>query len=615
MHTPDILRSRAAQLRSVGTFGVFVLAILLPLGQSAYWLTVATSVVTYAILGLGLNVVVGFAGLLDLGYAAFFALGAYTTAILTTKYSVPFALTIPIGMAVAGVAGLVLGYPTLRLRSDYLAIVTLGFGEMVRISFSNWRFAGGTEGLLGVPPPSAFGHAFITTPELYVVSVVILLVTLYASFNLADSRLGYAWRAVREDSVVAEASGLPTVRLRLLAYTVGGVWGGLAGSFFAARIGIVDPQSFTFQISVEILMIVVIGGLGSPAGVILGSLVVVGVPEVLRGISQYRLLGYAVVLIVLMIVRPQGLLPRRKRRRAHHADDEVAGRPVIPQPQAEVDRRAASLRVAHVGKSFGGVKAVSDVSLEVAEGEIVGLIGPNGAGKTTLFNCITGITRPDQGSVYLNGRELPHRAPYRFARMGMARTFQNIRLLPGLTVLDNVVLGTYNRQRLHLISALWNPISERRAHTRLSTQAEAAISLVGLDANQDDVASELPYATQRRVEIARALATAPGMLFLDEPAAGMNATEKNELAQLILDIRDRDVSVVIVEHDMSIVSSICDRIVVLDYGEVLAEGSVLDVLSDPAVVEAYLGSPLSLEPEELPASAPVSGLEVPNGVA
>ncbi|HWE62190.1 MAG TPA: branched-chain amino acid ABC transporter permease [Chloroflexota bacterium] len=310
-------RSRAAQWLLGGVLLLAMLAV--PPTLNNYWITLLTSICVYAVLGLGLNIVVGYAGLLDLGYAAFFAIGAYATAYMMTTYGFSFWIMLPIGAALAALFGVIIGAPTLRLRSDYLAIVTLGFGEITRISATNLDITGGPNGLYGVPQPVLFGFTFQIPLHYYYLILALLLVTLFCVARLANSRIGRAWAYIREDEVAASAMGINTTRMKLLAYALGAVWAGIAGAFLAVQLTAVSPDSFTFNQSVQILIVVVLGGLGSIPGVILGAVVVVTVPEVLRGFSEWRLLLFALALIALMIFRPQGLWPSRQRSRELHA--------------------------------------------------------------------------------------------------------------------------------------------------------------------------------------------------------------------------------------------------------------------------------------------------------
>jgi branched-chain amino acid transport system permease protein len=580
---PATLPPRARAGARLGiTGGACALALLLPLLLSSYAMSVAVTVVTFAILGLGLNVVVGYAGLLDLGYAAFFAIGAYTSSLLELHAHLTFWETLPLAVIAAAISGCIIGYPTLRLRSDYLAIVTLGFGEIVRIMVTNFTVTGGPNGLYGIPAATVFGSAVLTSDAQYYLGLFLMAVAIAVTGLLSRSRLGRAWRSLREDETASEAIGVPATKVKLLAYVMGAMVGALAGMFFSARFGAIDPTSFTYSTSVMILIVVIVGGMGSIPGMILGAVIVVALPEVLRPISNYRLLLFALALVVLMLVRPQGIWPSRRARQGSFTAPP-GERPVLAREQPPPG--TVLLSVSGLGHSFGGVRAVSDVSLDLHAGEILAVIGPNGAGKTTVFNCITGLVTPQQGDVLLLGRSLRKLKPHTIVRLGVARTFQSIRLFEGLDVAENCLAGLAAHQsRLVSRHGLLGRTSaaDRR-------EALAWLEFTGLSDRAHLLASELSYGDRRRLEIARALMSRPLILLLDEPGAGTNPTEKQALMQLVRQVRDSGTAVLLIEHDMDLVMGLSDRVVVLDQGRIIAGGPPAQIRSDPHVIDAYLG--------------------------
>ena len=609
---------------------------------------------TFVLLALGLNVVVGFAGLLDLGYAAFFALGAYAYGLaasfqLKIPWSVlwvPFAwlgqvnqvkfgngdvaqlhfsywIMLPVAALICATFGILFGAPTLRLRGDYLAIVTLGFGEIVPIVLRNASgITNGAQGLPGVQTPSLFGFNFgFESRPYYFLIVGLVAVVVFVSYRLQFSRTGRAWLALREDELAAGPMGIDHVKYKLMAFAIGAGIAGLAGTFYVAKLTTATPDMFQFTVSTIILVMVVLGGMGSIPGVALGALLLtVFQGLVLGGLSQWahslgnftgiaplktidltqaNQLIYGVVLVLMMLYRRHGLIPARRSVGALSIGEQTtqAGRGgfkpsfVIAEADRSLKAGEPLLEVKGLVKRFGGLVAADHIDLVVYPGEVVSVIGPNGSGKTTLFNMLTGLVRPDGGTAMYHGTDITRLPPHRIAHLGITRTFQNLRLFNNLSVLENVLIGQHARLKTGIVASVLRTPGVQREEAGAVVWARDVVGLFGnrLAPRLEHVVSSLSYANRRRVEISRALAGRPRLLLLDEPAAGMNPAETLELMDQIRSLKDLGVTVLLIEHKLELVNTISDRVIVLDYGKKIAEGTPAVVQNDALVIEAYLG--------------------------
>jgi branched-chain amino acid transport system ATP-binding protein len=419
---------------------------------------------------------------------------------------------------------------------------------------------------------------------------------------LGRSRHGRAIISIRENEVASEAVGIPTTRYKLLAFTIAAFFAGIAGGLYAHQIGILNAKTFGFNKSIEYLVIVVLGGMGSITGSIIASIVLVALPEMLRSLAEYRLVIYALLLIIMMLFRPSGLLGtqefsmlkaweklERLWRKLFKRKTEQTRMPF--QPRYDVWEDKPVLEINELGISFGGLRAADNVNLCVMNNEIVGLIGPNGAGKTTIFNMLTGVYVPTDGDINLLGKRINGQQPHDITRDGIARTFQNIRLFKSMTVLENIKVAFHSRMRYSTLSGVLRDSECMSEERGIDVRARELLRVFQMEDVADVQSSALPYGQQRKLEICRALASNPKVLLLDEPAAGMNPMETRELMQTIKTIRNRfSVAILLIEHDMKLVMGICERIYVLNYGKIIAEGTPEQIRNNPEVIAAYLGS-------------------------
>jgi ABC-type branched-subunit amino acid transport system ATPase component/ABC-type branched-subunit amino acid transport system permease subunit len=551
-----------------------------------YQLYVLALVGLTAIVGVGLNVLLGLSGQISLGHVGFYAIGAYVVGILTTKTAIGFWVALPLAGVVAGVAGVLLAVPALRVRGPYLAMVTIAFGFIVEQGAAELGWlTGGWNGLIGIPTPSLAGRKFAERE----IAVLVLLLTALAFWlyaRLEASPWGKAMRAVRDSEVASQSIGLNPTLIRTVAFAISAAVAGLAGGVFAAMSDFISPESFPFFQSILFLLVVMIGGADRVLGPLIGALVVVLVPELLSWLAQYRLLFVGLLLLVVLRLAPDGFVGLIGRFLAKPDKSQVAEakRDVTAALAAAAGR--GTLAVEDLSVSFGGVKAVVNLSFAAEPRRITSIIGPNGAGKSTVLNLACGFYRPDRGAIRLAGREIAGLASHQVARAGIARTYQTTQLFGQMSVIDNVLVAL-RRGRL----AVGELLSPDRDPERAAL-AESLLAFVGYGGPLDRLAGALPHVDKRLVEIARALAVAPSVLALDEPAAGLDTGDTRRLGELLRRVAATGIGVLLVEHDMKLVMTVSDHVVVLDAGQKIAEGSPEEVARNPLVLKAYLGEQL-----------------------
>jgi len=561
------------------------------------------------------------AGQLSLASPGFYALGGYIAAVLATRVLPSAAGSSPVSallleMALAAVASgllaVAVGVPALRLRGIYFALATIAFVEILRVVSLNLDITGGAVGIFGIPQPfaSQLGYLWIVAP--------LLVGTMVVMWRLERTRAGRALVALREDELAADAMGINPTYYKTLAFTLGAMLAGVVGAISAHFLNTWNARQGTFDASVSLLAFVLIGGSRTFLGPVVGGLILTALPEVLRAaadigglpawiarfLKEGRLIIFGTLIAVGSVFFPRGLItpellggprhfrdPRRGSERPASTDGGPSARAAsVDRPRRDAASGVAHLAVRRVSCRFGGLTAVNDVSFEVERGEIFGIIGPNGAGKTTLFNVITGLARPAGGQVVYRGDDLTGRPPHTVAARGIARTFQNIRLFGGLSVMDNMLIAQHLRTKAGVVSGALGLPAARAEEQGIRRRAWELLERVGLADRAGEAARGLPYGDQRRLEIARALALGPATLLMDEPAAGMNADEKRELSGLVRAIvAEFDLTVMLIEHHVPLVMGLCDRIAVLNFGQLIDLGEPEAVRQNPAVVEAYLG--------------------------
>jgi branched-chain amino acid transport system permease protein len=580
-----------------GIAALVLLAILPLLPVPPFIITLANNIGLASLVAIGLVLLTGVGGLTSFGQAAFVGFGAYTTAVLTTAYGFSPWATLPLSLLAGAITALPLGLITVRLSGHYLPLGTIAWGIALYYLFGQLDIVGRYDGITGIPPITLAGHSFIGGGSIYYLIWFAVLIVALAARNLLDSRIGRGIRALRGGSLAAEAFGVNIVRAKLIVFVFAAVAAALSGWLYAHMQRTVNPTPFGLNMGIEYLLMAVIGGAGYIWGAVFGAALVLVLKEVLQRVlpgllgasGNFEMVVFGILLVLILQNARDGLWPFVLKLLPKVADPDTP-RSETALPKREMPAAGVTLvGVDQARKQYGGLVAVNDVSFEIKAGEILGLIGPNGAGKSTTFDLITGVQPLTGGRVVLAGDAGGPGRPGDVARRGIARTFQHAKIQPDMTVLENAALGAHLRGHAGVARSIAR--LDRTEEAALLAEADRQLARVGLADDRYRKAGDLALGQIRILEIARALALDPTLLLLDEPAAGLRHAEKVQLADLLRRLRGDGVSILLVEHDMTFVMGLVDRLVVLDFGSVIARGNPREIRKDPAVIAAYLGGP------------------------
>ena len=565
-----------------------------------YFLHILVMICLYAILASSFNLLIGFAGLFALSHAAFYALGAYATAIVTTQLGLPFPLPLLIAVAFAAVMSVAIALPALRVSGHYLVVVSLAFQIIVLEVILNWGgLTGGTDGISGVPKYGADDWALDSPGSFLVAAAIGAVACIWICRRLAHSPFGRALRAMRENEAAPEAVGKNILVMKVTVFAFSAGLAAVAGALFARYFSYVGAQSFTIDETIYILAMVILGGTGNLWGSILGAAILVALPELLKFIElpvdiadKLRLVIYGAILVLILRFRPEGLLPEPKGREAA----DLAGGTAAPADAHAGDGLLAAgagqageavLQASGLAKRFGGITAVSDFAIELHRGRITGLIGPNGAGKTTAFNLLTGFLRPDAGEIRLRGRAIGRRKPHTLVEAGVARSFQDLRLFTKMTVIENVLVALPRQSGDDIASVFFRPFRVAREERENIARAMAVLRFVELDGKAQEVAENLSYAEEKLLVVARLLATGADVLLFDEPLSGLDETTLQEIFPVIRRLAENGKAICIIEHNLDVIKELCDTVCFLDEGRAMATGTPQELMDNPELAERY----------------------------
>ncbi len=578
------------------TLAAVLLLMIAPLVLPEFYVTLLNYTGLASIVALGLVLLTGVAGQMSFGQAAFVGIGAYTTAVLTTRYDMSPWLGLPAAIALTAVIALFLGFITLRLSGHYLPLGTIAWGIAIYFLLGNLEWLGKYSGIAEIPPLTLLGVRFGDGRTFYYLIWAVTLLALLAARNLLDSRSGRAIRALKARTIMAESFGVDTARLKIVVFVYAAVLASLSGWLYAHFLRFISPQPFGVNASIDYLFMAVIGGSTEVWGAVTGAALLTFLrewirdllPKVMEQSGNFEIVVFGLIVVVMLHRTRDGLASYVARLIPHDTKRmlPVTAEPLPTRGQPRYGEPLLELR--GVSKWFGALAAVKELSFEMRAGEILGLIGPNGAGKSTVFNLMTGVLPAGDGQIVFRGERIEHLTGREIARRGVARTFQHVNILPAVSALENAAVGAHLRGREGVLASSLR--LDRAEERRLRYEAAQRLDQVGLSRRTFDAAGTLPLGSQRMLEVARALCADPVLLLLDEPAAGLRYLEKKALGELVQTLRGSGLSILLVEHDMEFVMGLVDRLIVMNFGEKLAEGSPQEIQAKPAVIEAYLGS-------------------------